>query len=150
MSRRIMLSHDYACSAEKLWNLVISFDALAKVSVGLTRFEGLPEGQAFTGQTVEVMVSLFGKLPPQPYTMKVVVCDAQTMLLQSEEKGAGVKSWNHTLRILKTEAGCNLTDRIEIDAGLLTPLFSMWAKYLYGARHKPRLAMLGLSEQKVL
>ena len=38
--------------------------------------------------------------------------------------------------------GSRLTDRIEIDAGLLTPLFVMWARYLYKARHKPRMRML--------
>lgn len=148
MMRTIILSHDYACPAEKVWMLATSFDALAKVNEGRTSFEGLPEGRTYTGQKVDVMVSLFGKLPPQPYTMKVVICDEQAMLLQSEEMGAGVKSWNHTLRVSSTATGCKLTDRIEIDAGFLTPLFVMWAKYLYNARHKPRLKLLGLTQEQ--
>ena len=33
-------------------------------------------------------------------------------------------------------------DRIEIDAGLMTPVFAAWARYLYRARHAPRVKLL--------
>jgi hypothetical protein len=76
--------------------------------------------------------------------MEVLECDDARHILRSSEKGAGVKSWRHTLSITETPEGCRLTDQIEIDAGLLTPLFVIWAKYLYRARHKPRLRLLDL------
>ena len=109
---------------------------------GLIAFEGLPEGRARTGQKFTVMVSLFGKFPPQPYSIEVLGCDDEARVLRSSERGAGVKSWHHTLSVEPTETGCCLTDRIDIDAGWLTPLFGLWAKYLYRKRHGPRLRLL--------
>ena len=113
---------------------------------GLVSFDGLPSGKTSTGHKFDVMVSLFGKLPKQPYFMEVVECDDQNMVLRSSEHGAGVKEWRHTLRVIKTETGSRLIDRIEIDAGLLTRAFALWAKFLYSARHKPRLRLLQSGE----
>lgn len=108
----------------------------------LATFEGLPTGRTATGQTMNVMVSLFGKLPKQPYYMEILACDDERMILRTFEQGAGVKSWRHTLTVTETPSGSRLTDSIEIDAGLMTPIFALWAKYLYSARHKPRLKLL--------
>ena len=140
--RTVVLTHDYPVPAGRLWALVTDYDALAEVMQGLASFEGLPSGRTQTGQILDVQVSLLGKLPPQPYRMEVLDCDDVAMVLRSDEKGAGVRSWRHTLRVTPTETGSRLTDRIEIDAGWKTPIFAAWARYMYGARHKPRLRML--------
>jgi len=141
--KTITLTHNYATDPDTLWQKVTDYTCLAKVMEGIIAFEGLPSGRTFTGQKCEVMVSLFGKLPAQPYTMEILECDDDARILRSSEKGAGVKSWHHRLTVQSTPEGARLTDQIEIDAGLLTPLFAIWARYLYRARHKPRLRMLG-------
>jgi hypothetical protein len=140
--KTVLVENDYATSPKRLWELVTDYGGLAEIMRGLVTFEGLPTGRTQTGQKMNVMVSMFGKLPSQPYYMEVLECDDSRMILRSSEKGAGVKSWRHTLTVTETELGCRLTDRIEIDAGLLTPLFVLWAKYLYQARHKPRMKLL--------
>ncbi|KAJ04716.1 SRPBCC family protein [Sulfitobacter mediterraneus] len=144
--KTVEIEHDYAVPAERLWALVTDYDALAVVMAGIVSFDGLPEGRTRTGQSFDLMVSLFGKLPPQPYHMEVVLCDDDAMVLRSSEKGAGVKSWEHCLTVTPTAQGSRLTDRIEIDAGWMTPIFARWAKFLYRARHKPRLRILGLDK----
>ncbi|MQQ10463.1 hypothetical protein GFB49_18520 [Epibacterium sp. SM1979] len=121
--------------------MATDYAALSEVMEGLVSFEGLPAGRTQTGQRLEVMVSLFGKLPAQPYRMEVLECDNQRMILRSSERGAGVKTWLHSLKVTKIETGSRLHDRIEIDAGMLTPVFALWARYLYRARHKPRLRL---------
>ena len=138
----VTLCHDYPYAPERVWQLATDYGALAQVMEGVVSFKGLPDGRVYTGQNISVMVSLFGKLPAQPYSMEVLDCDDTNMVLRSSEKGAGVKSWRHTLRVVETEIECQLIDRIEIDAGLLTPVFRQWANYLYKARHKPRLRLL--------
>lgn len=138
----VTLTHDYPVASEALWQIVTDYAALATVMEGIVSFEGLPAGRTKTGQVCDVQVSLFGKLPAQPYRMEVLECDDARHVLRSCEKGAGVKSWRHTLTLEQTPQGCRLTDRIEIEAGLLTPLFALWARYLYRARHKPRLRLL--------
>lgn len=144
--KTVHLSHDYPVSPERLWALATDYDALARVMEGVVAFEGLPSGRVREGEKVEVMVSLFGKLPKQPYSMEVLECDDSRMVLRSLEKGAGVKAWRHRLTVVPIEQGSRLTDRIEIEAGLLTGLFALWARYLYGARHKPRLRLLEAGE----
>lgn len=140
--KTVIVENEYAVSSAKLWAVVTDYGSLAEVMKNIVSFEGLPTGRTKTGQKINVMVSLFGKLPSQPYFMEVLECDDALMILRSSEQGAGVKNWRHTLTVTETALGSRLTDRIEIDAGILTPVFSVWAKYLYSARHKPRLELL--------
>ncbi len=142
MPKTIELTHSYNSPADKVWALLTDFDALAEVCKGLVRFEGLPSGRVHEGQKLEVGVSLFGKLPKQPYAMEVVRLDDVSRHLTSHESGAGVKSWKHTMDLHETRTGCILEEKIEIDAGLLTPLFAAWARFLYKSRHAPRLKLL--------
>jgi hypothetical protein len=140
--RTTQLAYNYPYPARKVWDVAIDYDCLAEVMEGLIRFEGLPSGKVQAGQSMTVMVSLFNRLPAQPYHMEVVDFDDTAMRLVSSERGAGVKSWRHSLRVEPTQTGCTLFDTIEIDAGWLTMPFSVWAKFLYKRRHNPRLAIL--------
>lgn len=140
--RTVKLIHDYAAPARDVWQIAIDYDCLSEVMAGLVTFEGLPSGRVQAGQSMTVMVSLFGKLPAQPYHMEVIAFDDDEMRFQSSERGAGVKSWTHTLHVTPTEAGCQLSDTIEIEAGWKTGMFALWARYLYSKRHAPRLRIL--------
>ncbi len=139
----IDLTHRYAAPPDRLWALVTDFDALADVCKPLLLFEGLPSGRCKTGQQLDVKVSLFGKLPAQPYHMELLECDDDAMVMRTSETGAGVRSWRHTLRVEPDGTGSQLHDYVEIDAGLLSPVFGWWARKLYRHRHKPRQKLLG-------
>ncbi len=119
--RIVTLQNDYPVSTSRLWALAIDYATLSEVMEGLVSFEGLPAGRTKTGQRLKVMVSLFGKLPAQPYRIEVLECDNQRMILRSSERGAGVKIWLHCLTVMEIETGIRLQDRIEIDAGMLMP-----------------------------
>ena len=138
----VIVENSYDVPAAQLWALVTDYKALVQVMEGIVSFEGLPEGRVETGQKIDVTVSLFGILPNQPYRMEVLECDNANMFFRSSETGAGVKSWHHTARVIETETGCRLIDEIDIDAGWRTPLFRVWARFLYTARHRPRLRLL--------
>ncbi|MCV0424967.1 MAG: hypothetical protein K5905_05825 [Roseibium sp.] len=140
--KTITVVNDYPVSADRLWALAVDYDALGKVMKGIVSFEGLPNGRAHAGQKLDVRISLFDKFPKQEYYIEILECNDRERVLTSNEKGAGVKHWLHKLQILETETGSRLIDKIEIDAGWLTPIFAIWARYLYSARHKPRLNLL--------
>lgn len=141
--KTVELIHTYDASPERLWALATDYGTLKTVMQGIVTFQGLPEGRTETGQKFDVQVSLFGKLPWQPYHMEIVSCDDANMVLRSSERGSGVDSWRHTLSVTETDAGGScLTDHIEIEAGLLTFAFARWARFLYAARHKPRKVLL--------
>lgn len=144
LMKTVTLKHFYPAAPKDVWELAIDFEALREVTEHMVTFEGLPEGALYQGQAIEVMVSLFGKLPKQPYYMQVVECDPEKMMFSSNERGSGVKHWQHRLTITPHEGGALLTDTIDIQAkiGLFTPLFAIWAKHMYEARHQPRLKIL--------
>lgn len=140
--RTVTLEHDYPATAEEVWALATDLDSLKDVMNGIVTFEGLPSGRIHAGQTITVQVSLFGKLPPQPYFMEILECDDKAMTFRTSERGAGVKSWCHTLSVKPLSSGSRLRDEIEIDAGWMTWSFALWARFLYRKRHKPRLRIL--------
>jgi len=140
--RTVTLTHDYPAPPETVWALAIDLDMLQEIMAGVVTFEGLPSGRVHEGQAMTVMVSLFGKLPAQPYHMEVLECDGAAMGWRSSERGAGVKSWRHTLTVGPLATGSRLRDVIEIDAGWLTWAFAAWARFLYRKRHAPRLRLL--------
>jgi len=142
MSRSVHLIHEYAHPAARVWSVVIDLDRLKEVMAGLITFQNLPSGPIRQGQDLKVEVSLFGLLPYQPYEMRVERLDPASMTFQSDERGAGVQSWRHCLKVIPTETGCTVSEKIEIEAGPATPVFAAWARYLYGRRHKRRLTIL--------
>lgn len=147
--KTVTLEHFYPADPKDVWELAIDFEALREVSEHMVTFEGLPTGKIYEGQSIDVMTSLFGKLPKQPYHMEVVELDHEKMMFLSSERGSGVKHWQHRLTITPHENGALLTDTIKIHAkiGLLTPLFALWAKHMYEGRHQPRLKILARNGQ---
>ncbi|MCF2872387.1 SRPBCC family protein [Octadecabacter sp. G9-8] len=147
MTATVDLYHQYDASPDAVWDVATDFAAFADVMDGIVTFTGMPtEGRCETGQVFDVQVRLFGKLPPQDYHMEVEFCDDTARVFQSRERGAGIKRWDHRLTVQPHGNGAQLHDHIEIDAGVLTPLYRLWAKFVYSKRHKPRLALLGLSD----
>lgn len=132
----------YDADPSRVWALVTDCDALGYVCKPYLTFEGLPQGQIFEGQSVTVKVRLFGKLPPQDYEMNVVACDNEAMTFLSHEVGSGVKSWVHRLWLESTKGGTHLHEEIDIDAGLMTPVFALWARLLYRNRNPRRAKLL--------
>ena len=146
--KKVKLEYEYASPAKDVWALATDLDAFREIMDGVITFEGLPSGRLYRGQKMTVRVSLFGKLPAQPYFMEVLECDDDAMMLQSFEKGAGVKSWRHTLTVEPHQSGSRLRDIIEIDAGWMTWVFAAWARFLYRKRHEPRVRMLADMQAK--
>ncbi|SPH22366.1 hypothetical protein ASD8599_03109 [Ascidiaceihabitans donghaensis] len=142
MPRTVTLTHDYPAPARPVWDIATDIDSYKEAMGKLIVFDGLPSGTISEGQTLDVRVSLFGIMPWQDYSMTVETCDHTAMTFQSDEKGAGIKSWRHHLSVIDTPTGSRLIDSVEIDAGALTFFFAWWAGIVYRARHKPRLRML--------
>lgn len=142
MTRTLTLTHDYPAPARAVWDIATDMESYREAMGRLMAFDGLPSGTIEEGQRVDLRVSLFGIMPWQDYSMTVEACDHDAMTFQSDEHGAGVRSWRHHLSVEDTAHGSRLTDRVEVDAGWKTPLFALWARVVYRARHKPRLRML--------
>lgn len=142
MPKTISLTHHYTFPADLVWQVATDLDHLKEVTKSLLSYKNLPSGQIFEGQTLHVDVSLFGKLPYQPYEMSVKTFDPLQRRFASFERGAGVKSWQHRLQVVQDGAASRIEESIEIDAGALTAIFVIWARFMYNNRHAPRLEIL--------
>lgn len=142
MPQTVIVTNEYPVSPKQLWDVVIDGDKFEEIMEGIATFDGMPSGKIYTGQHIVVDVSVLGIFPKQKYEMQVVECDEEKMVFRSSEKGAGIKSWKHTGTVTATVDGSLLRDEIAVDAGLMTPIYALWAKYVYTARHKPRLRIL--------
>lgn len=144
MSVTVDLTHEYDYPAELVWHVATDFAYFECIMRGLISFKNLPEGQLVEGQEIDLEVSLFGKLPYQPYSVHIIKYNKQERTFISSEKGAGVRSWVHELKVIADEAGdgCKICEQIKIDAGILTPVFAAWARFLYKKRHPRRLDLL--------
>lgn len=142
MPGKVRVISDYTVPADLLWAVTRDLDALVDMNAAMVKMDGVPHGDMHTGQDITCTVSLFGKLPPQPYRFVIDELNDTERYFRSTEHGSGVKSWKHLARVEETATGSRLIDEIDIDAGWKTPLVVFWANRLYRARHKPRLRLL--------
>ncbi|WP_339948520.1 hypothetical protein [uncultured Albimonas sp.] len=139
--------HGYPVDADRLWAVAADWDALAEANRGMVAQYGLPGGRFRSGQKLAIEVSGFGVMPRQPYEIEILECDDAARVMVSRERGAGIRAWNHRMWVetCPQGEGSRLHDRIEIDAGPMTPAFALWARVLYRRRHPRRMRMLGVA-----
>jgi hypothetical protein len=89
------------------------------------------------GESVELTLRLFGALPFSRHTIRVVEVDDAAMRLRSDESGGPVKVWRHTIEVHPDgPRRCRYADRIDIDAGPLTPVVAGYAHALFALRQR--------------
>ena len=95
-----------------------------------------------SGETVVGWVFLFGFLPFSWHHLNIASSDNPTRTLRSREFGGSIRGWNHDIEVVPIDAAtCRNRDQIEIDAGIVTPLISLYAKWFYWMRQRRWLAM---------
>ncbi len=129
------------CTAEQLWDEISRPASLHFVSAPLLHFAPLVPGALDSewevGKPYPLRLSLFGFLPVGKHHITVVNIDRAANLIESQERGALARVWNHTIRFRPLENGkLHYTDEIEIQAGLLTGLIWAFANLFY--RHRQR------------
>jgi len=123
------------------------YEELAAICAPLITFTGLPMGDAQTGQELSLRVRPFGIFPSMANQIDIVLRDDEALVLESRERGALIKRWDHRIEVTPTPAGAQLTDRIHIDAGWLTLAVTAWAWVFYRHRHRRRQARVAQSHQ---
>lgn len=145
MPRTIRLVHDYDASPDAVWALAKDFTKLADMSEGSVAYRGLPDEPVKQGDVVRFEVKPSYARSWKPFTVFMKVVDDERRRFVSNEEGAGVKSWEHTLTVDETPTGARQTDEITIDAGWLTPFVAFMAKRMYSRRDAVRRRLLGIA-----
>jgi hypothetical protein len=126
-------------SADAVWTAVKTPSAFRTVTRGLlvmpvirTRTDEWREGETVVG-----WVFLFGFIPFARHHLHVAAIDESTRSLTSREHGGLLKSWDHDIVVIPIDdLRCTYRDRIEIDAGIFTPLVGVYARWFYRMRQR--------------
>ncbi|MFN7056505.1 hypothetical protein [Hyphomonas sp.] len=95
-----------------------------------------------------VDVRLFGFLPVGWQVIGIHLLPEENGVRRAEDRGYSplIRRWHHVIEVAPAEAGgTRYTDRLDIDAGLLTPFVSLFARTLFAHRQRRlrRLAEAG-------
>ena len=125
--------------ADTVWRAVNTPQAFVHVARGMLRY---PAAERLdrpwrVGDHVEGWTFLFGVMPFSRHHLDVVWIDDDAHLLISDEHGGVVRTWRHELIVAPIdETSCRYTDRIDIDAGILTPVVAAFAHVFYRYRQR--------------
>jgi hypothetical protein len=95
------------------------------------------------GETLRFRLRIFGFIPLGIHSIRAEEMNRDTFIIRSREGNRFVPIWNHTITL--KPAGPNsaeYTDKIELDAGLLTGIVSIWSTAFYRHRQKKWIKML--------
>lgn len=138
---RVYVESILPCDTDLAWAEVQRSELLLEVARPLVvirplRGEVLPERWA-EGETRRCRLYLFGLLPLGTRTLFFERVDSERREIQTREHDRLVRRWDHLIRVQPLEGGrCRYADEIEIEAGLLTPLVGLFARWFY--RHRQR------------
>ncbi|CAB4557096.1 MAG: hypothetical protein F2545_02995 [Actinobacteria bacterium] len=126
-------------SADAVWAAVKTPSAFRRVTRGLVMMPVIRNrtDEWQLGETVVGWVFLFGFIPFSRHHLHVASISEDSRTLTSQERGGVVRKWNHDIVVTPVnESQCEYLDRIDISAGLLTPLIVVYAHWFYRMRQR--------------
>jgi hypothetical protein len=143
---RVQVSTKLDCASQQVWREVQTSRLLEHISAPLLTFEPLDPPvlpTVWEKRRYVVRMKLFGMLPlgRQAIEISTPLIDYTSgrQMYQIRDNGYGdlIATWDHLISICEAADGrTHYTDRIDIRAGVLTPLIWLFAQVLY--RHRQR------------
>lgn len=136
----VTVTTDLEAPADTVWAAVQTAEAFEHITRGLVSFPALRELGAFReGASASGPLRMLG-LPFGRYRITIDEIDHDRRRLRTREGGGLVRSWVHDIEVDHHPAGdtgrCRYTDRIDIDAGWLTPAVAAFAHGFYRIRQR--------------
>ena len=127
-------------TAYRVWKLLLLKDSFLYFTGGLMSYtdtDQWPKRLFTEGKSLKTRVKVFGLAPSSAHHVQVVRVDEARGEIETNESGGLVRVWNHRMRVEPvSETTCRYTDRIELEAGILTPLVWLFAVLLYRYRQR--------------
>jgi hypothetical protein len=149
MSTTVTLSATLDCTPDEAWERVQTSALLMHVAAPLIRFTpqgGRPFPAIWTPGEYRAWMWLFGLLPIgwQAVVISHPEPDGDTRFVRDNGYGPLIRQWDHWIAIAPGANGTtHYTDRVEIEAGLLTPLIVAFARVFYAHRQRRWRALAG-------
>jgi hypothetical protein len=126
-------------TADAVWTKVKTPSAFRKVTRGLLAMPAIVgrRDDWHEGETVVGWVFLFGFLPFSRHHLHIARIDESTRVLSSREFGGLISVWNHEIEIVPIDSQtCRYRDQVEIDAGVVTTVVVLYARFFYRMRQR--------------
>ena len=136
---RIERSSRLEASADAVWEAVLRTDTFSFVAGPWLRFPAaeLADVRWQAGLVLEDRLLLLGFIPLGWHRIRIASIDTEARRLRTEEGSRVLQRWEHELEVeVVDDVSCRYTDRLEIDAGVLTPLVGLFARLLFRYRHR--------------
>ncbi len=144
--KNIEITSDLPVAVDRLWDEITKpalMVHIAKGMVDIAPYDPPAFPDSWQVGPYEVSLKLWGILPfgRQVIDIEYPVTTPPVRTLRDKGHSALTRVWDHLITLEPTPGGTRYTDRIAIDAGLLTPLVAAFAQRFY--RHRQaRLARL--------
>jgi len=138
----VALSTTLACPPDEAWARVRTSALLEHVAAPLIRFT--PKGdtrfpELWQPGEYRAWMWLFGIIPIgwQAVVISEPAPQGEARFVRDNGYGPLIRRWDHWITIEPTANGATAyTDRVEIEAGLLTPLIAAFARVFYAHRQR--------------
>lgn len=133
-------------SADDVWALLLRRDTFLYLIRGwldVADTNTWPETFFTHGAIYKMRIRIFGWGPMLTHKVCVTHVDANARIIETEERGGLVTAWNHRMQV--EALSCNrsqYTDYVRLNAGLLTPVVWLFARWFYIARQRRWLQLL--------
>ena len=123
--------------ADIVWRAVTTPHAFVHVARGMLRY---PAAERLdrpwqVGDHLQGWTFLFGVLPFSYHHITVASIDDDARVVASDEHGGVIRTWRHDVIVTPLDdISCRYDDRIDIDAGVLTPVVAAYARLFYRYR----------------
>jgi hypothetical protein len=135
----VKISTQLAASPNAVWRAVKTPDAFRTVTRGLLTMPAIKRRHDTwrEGETVVGWLFLFGVLPFSHHVLHVAQIDESAMILRTQERGGILRRWDHEIFVVPYGSSqSTYRDRIDIDAGILTPAVVLCANWFFRMRQR--------------
>lgn len=144
--RRITVSSVFPQRTDIVWNKIMEFDTLRFICRPKAAFVSF-DRKLFEwkeGGTYRFRLYIYGFIPMGIHTIHVEKMNCDTAELLTAEYNKIVTVWNHYIKMNRvTNNQTQYTDRVDLYAGLLSPVFAWWTERFYQHRQQRWLKLLG-------
>ena len=135
-----------AASYDRVSELLLTTKTLASVSAKRIRFRGTSVWPVRwdkwpTEEYIDIQPSYLGLPHGHHYVRVDDICSSKNdgghkLVISTDEYGGIFKKWKHTMKLISLGYNlCQLTDTVQFDAGMLTPLAYWIVRDQYRSRH---------------
>jgi ligand-binding SRPBCC domain-containing protein len=137
----------FPASADEVWEILLRPETLAQITRGMISYEPVEvPDEIKEGSVARLKVRTLNLPPAMDYEIRFMRIDPEGHQVLTHEHGGVIRRWVHRITIEPLSAGrCLYTDRIDIDAGALTPLVGAFARIFYRVRQRRWQKLLGPS-----